>query len=193
MIKNEQYSYDRVSQQAKNHADTEAIQLLQAIGRPGNDGEYPGKIPDQYADTFDDPSEVTMFYVGHDGGEVYGSESSDEIDALILDSGLYDKNDWLKRWKFSQSLFNDPDVWRFDATDESQGFQSFRVPVYFFMGQYDYDTPVNLFETYYPLIHSRKQYIRFEHSAHFPFYEEPAKFRSELLRIKSDTQAGGSS
>jgi len=69
----------------------------------------------------------------------------------------------------------------------SQGFLDFEVPVYFFMGQHDYDTPVNLFEEYYTSITSTKAYIRFEDSAHFPFYEEPAKFRAELIKVKRDT------
>ena len=55
------------------------------------------------------------------------------------------------------------------------------------MGQHDHDTPVNLFEEYYTLVTSTKAYIRFEESAHFPFYEEPAKFRAELIKVKTDT------
>lgn len=187
VVKNEQYSYDWAYQQAKNNSDANAIQLLEAIGRPSNEGDYLGKIPDKYSDTFEDGSEVTSYYVSYYGGEIHGSKNSDKIDDLIISSGLYDENEWIQNWKYSQSIFQDSEVWNFNLMKKSQGFQYFNVPVYFFMGEHDYDTPVNLFEEYYTLLKSKKEYIHFKNSAHFPFYEEPVKFRTELSKIKADT------
>jgi proline iminopeptidase len=187
VIVNEQYGYDWAYQEASNRSDEAALALLDAVGRPDNDGEYPGEVPGHYVDDFDAGSDVTIHCVSLYGGDVHGEENADAIDTLILDSGVYDEDSWIDAWQFSQTIFEDPAVWAFDFKNPSQGFLDFDVPVYFFMGQHDYDTPVNLFEEYYALIASDKSYVRFEYSAHFPFYEEAAKFREELLRVKTDT------
>lgn len=187
VAKNEQYSYDWVLAQARARKDAEARWVLTEIGRPSKAGEYPGDVPEELADQFDDGFDTTSYYVGLFGGDLYGAENSDEVDDLILSSGTYKEKAWLQGWEFSQNLFSDPAVWKFDFMDPRQGFQSFEIPVYFFMGQHDYDTPVNLFEEYYATIKSSKTYIRFENSAHFPFYEEPEQFRNELIKIREST------
>lgn len=160
VLENEQYGYDWAYQKATDRGDQEALDLLGSVGCPESDGGYPGAVPEAYADA---------------------------IDTLIFESGVYDEDSWIDAWQCSQSIFDDPDVWTFEFKDPNQGFLDYNVPVYFFMGQHDYDTPVNLFEEYYALIVSDKAYIRFESSAHFPFYEEAAMFREELLRVKTDT------
>ena len=43
---------------------------------------------------------------------------------------------------------------------------------------------MNLFEQYYATVVSGKAYVRFDNSAHFPFFEEPEKFREELVNVK---------
>ncbi len=187
VTENEQYGYDWAYGQAQSKGDKAAVDLLDAVGRPDNDGNYPGKVPSEYADQFDAGSDVTMHYVGLYGGDVYGAENADQIDQLIFGSGIYEQDSWTTAWKFSQRIFDDPKVWAFNSKDPSQGFLDFKVPVYFFTGQHDYDTPVNLFEEYYALITSKKSYIQFQDSAHFPFYEQPGKFREELLTVKKDT------
>jgi len=62
------------------------------------------------------------------------------------------------------------------------------VPVYFLLGRNDFDTPSSLAEDYYNAIDAPyKELIWFEESAHFPFYEESAKFNKILLdRAKRD-------
>jgi pimeloyl-ACP methyl ester carboxylesterase len=184
---NEQYSYDWILQQATARSDLEAQNLLTAVGRPGRDGQYPGEVPVAYADVYDAGSDVTSAYVGRYGGDVYGETGADKIDDVIFGTGVYDKESWSDAWLFSQGIFDDPKVMAFDFKDASQGFQNFAVPLYFFMGQHDYDTPVNLFEEYYSRITSTKTYVRFTNSAHFPFYEERTKFREELLNAKRAT------
>jgi pimeloyl-ACP methyl ester carboxylesterase len=186
-FENEQYMYDWALSEAKRRKDTGARDLLAAIGRPGRDGEYPREVPDSAADDFADPSEVTMHYVGHYGGDLYGKTGTDGVDDLVLEDGPYDAEAWQAAWRFSQTLFKDPAVWRFDFKDPSQGFTNLAVPVYFFMGDHDYDTPVALFEKYFKAIKSRKTWVRFGKSAHFPFVEEPARFRTELLKVKAET------
>ena len=82
-------------------------------------------------------------------------------------------------WEFSQILFEDSDVMFFDARKK---VPSVEIPVYFFVGRTDYDTPSELVEDYYArLISPKKQLIWFENSSHFPFYSEPEKFNSVLI------------
>ena len=59
-----------------------------------------------------------------------------------------------------------------------------KVPVYFFIGRNDYNTPFQLVEEYFNQIEAPvKRMIVFEDSAHTPFISETEKFRSELLNI----------
>lgn len=58
------------------------------------------------------------------------------------------------------------------------------VPVYFFQGRYDYNTPGELVERYHEQIDApEKSLVWFEESAHFPHLEEPEKFVAELRKI----------
>jgi len=63
-----------------------------------------------------------------------------------------------------------------------------KIPVYFFQGRFDYNTPGEVVERYFnELCAPRKSLIWFEQSAHFPQWEEPAKFADELLKVLKET------
>lgn len=67
-----------------------------------------------------------------------------------------------------------------------------QVPVYFFLGRHDFNTPSELAAAYLQtLIAPSKKLVWFEESAHFPFLEEPAKFAAEMTQILSETRATG--
>ncbi len=58
------------------------------------------------------------------------------------------------------------------------------VPVYFFMGQHDYNTPLVLAEQYYQQLQApSKELVVFHHSAHTPFIAESEKFSQSLIDI----------
>ena len=117
------------------------------------------------------------------GGSLYGENSSDELTDLILADKIYSDhvNQWSSGYDFSQYLFDDTKLWSFDF---SQTHITFSLPVFFFMGQHDYDTPFALVEDYYNIIEApEKKLVWFENSAHFPFYEEQEKFISELISL----------
>jgi pimeloyl-ACP methyl ester carboxylesterase len=60
----------------------------------------------------------------------------------------------------------------------------FEVPVVFFLGRFDFNTPSELAAQYLEKIEApRKSLVWFDESAHFPFLEEPEKFHAELLRL----------
>ena len=79
---------------------------------------------------------------------------------------------------------------------EYQSFNAFKdvprlnLPVYFFNGRQDYNTPLPLVARYFETLDapSGKQLVIFEESAHTPFIGEPEKFNLEMIRIKAKTQ-----
>ncbi len=172
VVKNEQGSYDFALQKAKAANNQTAISELESVGRPNNSGEY----------LDDSGGDVTMKWVGYYGGDLFGKQSSDEIDEILLADPMYkDYEDyWLAGSAFSANFFNDPAVW---AVDFPTTHNNLTVPVIFFMGSNDYDTPAPLMQEYFnTLVNPSKTLVWFEQSAHFSFYEEPAKFKIELLK-----------
>ena len=61
-----------------------------------------------------------------------------------------------------------------------------QVPVYFFAGRYDWNTPYPLVESYSAQLRapSGKELIWFEDAAHDVFFDQPAQVVEALLRIK---------
>jgi pimeloyl-ACP methyl ester carboxylesterase len=58
------------------------------------------------------------------------------------------------------------------------------VPVFFFLGRHDLNTPSQLAAEYLDRLDAPlKGLVWFEHSAHFPFFEEPDRFHKEMVRI----------
>jgi pimeloyl-ACP methyl ester carboxylesterase len=61
-----------------------------------------------------------------------------------------------------------------------------KVPVFLFLGRYDYNTPSATASAYLDsLAAPLKGAVWFERSAHFPFFEEPERFHQELRRVDS--------
>ena len=65
--------------------------------------------------------------------------------------------------------------------------ESVAVPVYFFQGVHDADTPYALAKEFYTQLNVRgageKHWVDFENSAHFAFIEQPEKFSRELISV----------
>ncbi len=62
------------------------------------------------------------------------------------------------------------------------------VPVAFFLGRHDYTTPTSPALTYLDRLEApSKSLVWFEQSAHFAFFEEPAKFATEMRRVRDRT------
>jgi len=72
--------------------------------------------------------------------------------------------------------------------------ESYPVPVFFFQGRTDWTTPSPLVEEYYQrILAPSKELVWFEHSSHFPFFEEPDRFAQEMRRVKAlvEDEKGG--
>lgn len=68
------------------------------------------------------------------------------------------------------------------ASDLTQQVTELAVPVYFFHGQYDFTCAYSLAAVYFDKLHApKKGFYTFEHSAHSPLFEEPARTLEILL------------
>lgn len=82
--------------------------------------------------------------------------------------------------KFSCRLMGDEIM----GVNVLQEIPELAVPVFFFVGSYDYTTPGVLVEQFYASLQApSRKLIWFEHSAHMPHMEEPDKFQRELIAI----------
>ena len=170
-IENEQLMYDFAFKEARAHNDWTAIDELEEIGRPDEEGEY------------DDDSgyATTRKWVEYYGGALLGEKSADEVRDAIQNSEIY--ADDLERLEsgleLSERLYDDEAVWFLDFRTQVTEID---VPVYFFAGHHDYVATFKLVEQYYEILDAPiKEIIWFEKSAHFPFYEEADKFNDVLI------------
>ncbi|MBN2224849.1 MAG: alpha/beta fold hydrolase [Deltaproteobacteria bacterium] len=63
------------------------------------------------------------------------------------------------------------------------------VPVYFMMGRHDAISANADFDEYVERLSApKKEVVWFEHSAHFPLFEEPSRFNAEVIRIMKQTE-----
>ena len=66
----------------------------------------------------------------------------------------------------------------------------FDIPVFFFLGRHDYNTPSRLAGDYLDrLAAPLKGLVWFEESSHFPFFEEPDRFHEEMVRLDQAVRA----
>ena len=67
---------------------------------------------------------------------------------------------------------------------------SLTIPMYFFTGINDYNTPYSLVRKYYRFLKAPdgKYLVTFDHSAHTPFIAEQEKFKEEVIRVKEEME-----
>lgn len=66
--------------------------------------------------------------------------------------------------------------------DLRKDYTKLEVPVYFFLGRYDFNAPTSLVEEYESLLEAPdKKIVWFEHSAHSPWINESDKFVKEVV------------
>ena len=188
VAENEQQSYDFALSEARKAGNTAAITALECVGRPSDDWQFDNPSENPGCDSSVDGFEVTNEWMGYFGGDVYGQHGSESVENAIFAIPAYQNalTQWNEGIDFSQTLFNDPKIPVWDARTMHR---SAAVPLYFFMGRHDYDTPAPLAAAYDAVVTSTHQLIWFENSAHFPFFEEPALFRAKLLEVHNRTTA----
>jgi pimeloyl-ACP methyl ester carboxylesterase len=97
----------------------------------------------------------------------------------------------LNRWLGGANRGSGP-MWETPDYRDHDAFRAvprLEVPVYFFAGRDDYNTPLALVREYADFLEAPagKEVVVFEASAHTPFLAEPGRFADEMVRVKEET------
>jgi pimeloyl-ACP methyl ester carboxylesterase len=171
MQENEQISYDWTLAQATKAKDNRSIRTLTEMGTPPYTGDGQKKLMTQRR------------LLGKYGGELY--DSSQGAFPLVF-SSLISATEYtlLDKVNFFKGIFGSnhllwPELLTINLKKQEL---SFKVPVYFALGRYDYEAPSIIAEQYFQIIEApKKEIIWFENSAHFANAEENEKFDDLLI------------
>jgi pimeloyl-ACP methyl ester carboxylesterase len=171
----EEISYRFVMDRARKSGDEIAIKELEGIGVPPYDNHKELLLQRKWLDRF--------------GGVSHNNRLTfNDFLKIGLTSPDYSLLDGLRFFRGQE--FSATHMW--EERTQCNLFQEapkIDIPVYFFVGRHDYNTPFLLAERYYQQLDAPrgKQLIWFENSAHMIPYEEPEKYCAELLRVLKET------
>lgn len=174
-LENEEVSYDFVVETAKKENNEKALEDLEKIGRP------------PYKNTVKD-TRTQRKWLEHYGGV---ERKVNTLKDIVLSSIFSPEYTGIDGLKFALgSKFSAETMWGHNyEVDFITDIPEVKVPIYFCVGRYDYNTPSVLAENYYNHITApKKEIIWFEESAHFPHFEEPEKFARLAIRIKENNE-----
>lgn len=115
------------------------------------------------------------------GGSLYNEKSYNKFIWQFLISKEYSFKDLFKRQIGSiQSI---KFLWKELMTINFEGLTEFEVPVIFIEGRHDFHSSSKIVESFYNSINSKKHFIWFEKSAHFPQWEENEKFNLFMINL----------
>ncbi len=172
--KGENISYEFTLREAKIRGNLTAIEELEVLGSP----------------PYEDPNKDIMIqrkWLGEFGGAERKVNTLKEIMVGSLISAEYS---WIDGIKFIVgNYYVRSTMWEDQlALNLFEEVPELKVPVYFCIGRFDYNTPFELVEQYYNQLKApKKEFIWFEDSAHAPHFEEPNKFAEILLKIRQET------
>jgi len=169
---NEKVAYQNALEQARQSHNEQAMKDLESIV------PYPTPDADQKKE------QVARNWEGQLLGPPPAGISFTDGGRLLTDLfsapeySLVDDVGFLRGMSFSLDTFF-PQVTKVDLA--KLGLE-FRVPIFFFEGRYDQYCPSSLIWDYSEEIKApQKEFVWFEKSGHFPFFEEQQKFGNELF------------
>lgn len=173
--KGEVLSYQYTLERAKTAANKKAIKDLERIGLPPYESALNGIA-------------IQRNWLSRFGGVTHRQKSIHtvyETITRVLHSKAYSLNDFVKFIKgINFTLKKSGLIKELYHINLFELIPEVKIPVYFFVGRYDYNTPWELAEQYFKSISAPyKRLVWFEHSAHSPNIEEKEKFCEELIRI----------
>lgn len=125
---------------------------------------------------------INRNWLNYYGGEVYKHHNADEIFKGITDgrNPLYD----VKRSDAGNTLSMETLWMPLMKTDFPRTIPALKLPVYFILGEHDYNVSYELAEQYLKKLKApEKHLILFNNSAHLIPFEEPQRFVQELAKI----------
>jgi proline iminopeptidase len=172
MQQNEAVAYQDALQQARSLHNDQAVKGLEGIAPyppPSMDQTKMSIARDWERDLLVLPPSTPRFI---DTKRILSSVVSAPEYSLADDYG------WIHGTSFSLEVFV-PQVMKIDLS--KLGFD-FRAPIFFFEGKYDpYCRPSLVWEYSQTIKAPQKEFIWFDNSGHFPFFEEKQKFADELV------------
>lgn len=166
MVENEEVSLRFVLEAAREDGNEKALKELEGLSPP-------------YADA---PEElfVQRKWLGHYRGSFYAISLTDLVLASFA-APEYTLRDIYESIEGAIELA--PLMWpELSAIDFFEQAPKLDVPVYFFTGRHDYNTPYEISQRYFEMLDApHKEYIWFEKSGHFPNIEESMRYQNLLL------------
>jgi pimeloyl-ACP methyl ester carboxylesterase len=133
-----------------------------------------------------EPTEDDLF---RHGGELHGAKSF----WPILSSGLLAREYTIRdalNVKRGADLVSREMKYDVQPKPMEEAIEAVDVPVFFFLGRYDHNTPPSIAAGYLERLRApMKGLVWFEQSAHFPFFEEPTRFAAEMTRVDHQVRA----
>ena len=172
MQQNEEAGYRVVLQVARSRNNEQAVKELESIA------PYPPAIPDMTKTTKVRDWESTL--LGPPPSEASFTNVKRILKTVVSapEYSIADDIGFVRGSTFSLQVMM-PQMMEFDLTKLGPDF---REPLFFFEGRLDPYCPGSVIADYIQTIDApRKEIVWFEHSSHFPFYEEKQKFTDELV------------
>jgi pimeloyl-ACP methyl ester carboxylesterase len=163
--RNEEVSYAYVVSRAKTEKNEEALEEL-------------GKIAPPYA--LREDLLAQRKWLSYYQGDVHSGNGMQIFAQAVIASPEYDLS---AKLSFLSCVWNSIDqAWdEVESVDFLSTALSLEVPVFFFAGRHDYNTPFELVEEYFEALSApHKEMVWFENSAHSPNVEEPDRYQ-ELM------------
>jgi proline iminopeptidase len=167
--KNEQVSFEKTLEAARNHHNAEAVKELESIEPYPGDGEF-------------DVAKVTVERKWSDyyGGLAAGHSDADFYFHLGRLSPLYTPDD-RKAWD-AGSEFSMKNLWPKLASVDFSNVHDLKTPVILLLGTHDTTTPSSIAADWFKQLHApSKQLVWFRNSAHLPMVEEPGRMFEALV------------
>lgn len=172
MEQNDRLAYTDALQEARTLQNGQAIRDLESIAP-----NPPNVVPTDES--------VARHWEGELLGPTLSREGFTDIRRLLTDLvstpeyTLADDIDFIRGMSFSRDIFL-PQLAQIDLTKLGPDFH---VPIVFFEGRRDpYCRPSLIWDYFQAITAPEKEFIWFDNSGHFPFFEEQRKFTDELVQ-----------
>lgn len=169
-VETERIDYYKAIEIAEQKNNTKLVEKLKANGEPpyyGDDLVWKSALYLNYLSSY----MASLPNVHNPGYNTFR-------DVLSSEYGLLDKINFFRGIIYT---FNNVYQKLYDI-DLRRDYINLEVPVYFFLGRYDYNAPTSLVKEYVEVLNApEKKIVWFEHSAHSPWINETDKFVEEVL------------
>ncbi|WP_214480527.1 alpha/beta hydrolase [Bacillus sp. SM2101] len=169
MERNEEISYEYTLHKANETNNKKALEQLMKIGNP------------PYKD------QVDLFLQRKWLRKFGGSFHNMSLSKFILSSISFREYSFVDLVKYMANgeRFSINNLWdELMEVNLIKQAHTFKVPVFYCVGRYDYQTPHELVVDYFNIVEApKKELIWFENSAHAPNFEEPNKFYEVCMSV----------